>query len=135
MGRRRRCSSVTLSAQICALLPPVWPRPPCRRPTLNATLRGAAGWLFFRVARSLSINLDMLVATPPISLLSAICHFRASGGNNCTVFSTVQSFWSNTDSPGFVMLTQFRGGEAFLMENDQQTRLLGRQQDFLLLWL
>src|ERR1700730_18996559 len=78
MGRRRRCSSVTLSAQICALLPPVCPRPPCRRPTLNATLRGAAGWLFFRVARSLSINLDMLVATPPISLLSAICYLSFS---------------------------------------------------------
>ena len=28
----------------------------------NATLRAAAGWLFFRVARSLRIDLDMLVA-------------------------------------------------------------------------
>jgi hypothetical protein len=34
-----------------------------RRPIFNATLRAAAGWLFFRVARSLRINLDMLVAT------------------------------------------------------------------------
>ncbi len=33
-----------------------------RRPIFNATLRAAAGWLFFRVARSLRINLDMLVA-------------------------------------------------------------------------
>jgi hypothetical protein len=33
-----------------------------RRPIFNATLRAAAGWLFFRVARSLRIRLDMLVA-------------------------------------------------------------------------
>ena len=33
-----------------------------RRPIFNATLRAAAGWLFFRVARSLRIDLDMLVA-------------------------------------------------------------------------
>jgi len=32
------------------------------RPIFNATLQAAAGWLFFRVARSLRINLDMLVA-------------------------------------------------------------------------
>ena len=34
-----------------------------RWPIFNATLWAAAGWLFFRVARSLRINLDMLVAT------------------------------------------------------------------------
>jgi hypothetical protein len=34
-----------------------------RRPIFNATLRAAAGWLFFRVARSLRIDLDMLVVT------------------------------------------------------------------------
>jgi hypothetical protein len=33
-----------------------------RRPIFIATLRAAASWLFFRVARSLRINLDMLVA-------------------------------------------------------------------------
>ena len=33
-----------------------------RWPIFNATLWAAAGWLFFRVARSLRINLDMLVA-------------------------------------------------------------------------
>ena len=33
-----------------------------RRPIFIATLRAAAGWLFFRVARSLPIDLDMLVA-------------------------------------------------------------------------
>ena len=32
-----------------------------RRPIFIATLRAAASWLFFRVARSLRINLDMLV--------------------------------------------------------------------------
>jgi len=32
-----------------------------RRPIFNATLRAAAGWLFFRVARSLRIDLDMRV--------------------------------------------------------------------------
>ena len=33
-----------------------------RRPIFIATLRAAVGWLFFGVARSLRINLDMLVA-------------------------------------------------------------------------
>jgi hypothetical protein len=33
-----------------------------RRPIFIATLRAAAGWLFFRVAHSLRINLDTLVA-------------------------------------------------------------------------
>jgi hypothetical protein len=33
-----------------------------RRPIFNTTLRAAIGWLFFRVARSLRIDLDMLVA-------------------------------------------------------------------------
>ncbi|MEY2606690.1 MAG: hypothetical protein QOH31_4512, partial [Verrucomicrobiota bacterium] len=47
-------------------------------PFLNATRRAAAGWLFFRVARSFSINLDMLVAPPPINLLSAICYLSFS---------------------------------------------------------
>jgi hypothetical protein len=33
----------------------------CRRPIFIATLRAVASWLFFRVAHSLRINLDMLV--------------------------------------------------------------------------
>jgi hypothetical protein len=33
-----------------------------RRPIFIATLRAVAGWLFFRVARSLRIDSDMLVA-------------------------------------------------------------------------
>ena len=33
-----------------------------RRPIFIATLRAVASWLFFRVARSLRINSDMLVA-------------------------------------------------------------------------
>ena len=47
-----------------------------RRPIFNATLRAAAGWLFFRVARSLRIDLDMLVA-PPASLHEALRAGRA----------------------------------------------------------
>ena len=35
-----------------------------RRPIFIATLRAAASWLFFRVARSSRIDLDMLVALP-----------------------------------------------------------------------
>ena len=34
-----------------------------RRPIFIATLRAVASWLFFRVARSLRINADMLVVT------------------------------------------------------------------------
>ena len=34
-----------------------------RRPMFNATLRAAANWLFFRVARSLRIDSDRLVVT------------------------------------------------------------------------
>ena len=33
-----------------------------RRPIFNATLWAVSSWLFFRVARSLHIDLDMLVA-------------------------------------------------------------------------
>jgi hypothetical protein len=42
-----------------------------RRPIFNATLRVAAGWLFFCVPRSLRIDRDMLVA-PPASLREAL---------------------------------------------------------------
>jgi len=38
-----------------------------RRPIFNATLRAAAGWLFFRVARSTRMNPDM-GASPPVRL-------------------------------------------------------------------
>ena len=38
-----------------------------RRPIFNATLRAAAGWLFFRVARSTRMNPDM-GALPPVRL-------------------------------------------------------------------
>ncbi len=36
-----------------------------RRPILNATLRAAASWLFFRVARSTRINSDMGASLAP----------------------------------------------------------------------
>jgi hypothetical protein len=74
-----------------------------------------------------SLGSKWAAGTPPINLLSAICHFRASGESNCTVFSTVESFWSNTDSPGFVLLAQFRCALALLIENDELMRLSGRQ--------
>jgi len=38
-----------------------------RRPIFNATLRAAASWLFFRVARSTRMNPDM-GALPPVRL-------------------------------------------------------------------
>ena len=38
-----------------------------RRPIFNATLRAAAGWLFFRVARSARMDPDM-GALPPVRL-------------------------------------------------------------------
>src|SRR5271165_1893748 len=38
-----------------------------RRPIFNATLRAAAGWLFFRVARSTRMNPDM-GTLPPVRL-------------------------------------------------------------------
>ena len=39
-----------------------------RRPIFNATLRAAAGWLFFRVARSTRMNSDMGASLPPVRL-------------------------------------------------------------------
>ena len=41
---------------------PIRPYVSPSRPIFIATLRAAASWLFFRVARSLRIDLDMLVA-------------------------------------------------------------------------
>jgi len=54
-----------------------------RRTIFNATLRAAAGWLFFRVARSLRIDLDMLVA-PPASLREALRAGRALKNSQLT---------------------------------------------------
>jgi hypothetical protein len=39
--------------------------PRSRRPIFNATLWAAAGWLFFRVARSTRINSDMGASLAP----------------------------------------------------------------------
>jgi hypothetical protein len=44
-------------------------------------------------------------------------------------FFQVDGFWSNTDSVGFVTLTQFRGAWPLLIENDQQARLPGRRKE------
>jgi hypothetical protein len=54
---------------------------PGRRPIFNATLRAAAGWLFFRVARSLRINLDMLVAR-------ALKNSQLTGGHMPATYET-----------------------------------------------
>jgi hypothetical protein len=43
-----------------------------RRPIFNPTLRYAASWLFFRLARSLRINLDMLVALKNSQLIQRL---------------------------------------------------------------
>src|SRR5258708_22914601 len=69
MGRRQGGPSRTggrgrISESICN-------RRATPTPIFNATLRAAAGWLFFCVARSLRINLDILVA-PPASLREAV---------------------------------------------------------------
>ena len=52
-----------------------------RRPIFIATLRAAAGWLFFRVARSLRINLDMLVAR-------ALKNSQLTGGHMPATYET-----------------------------------------------
>ena len=39
-----------------------------RRPIFNATLRAAASWLFFRVARSTRMNPDMGASLLPVRL-------------------------------------------------------------------
>jgi hypothetical protein len=52
-----------------------------RRPIFNATLRAVAGWLFFRVARSLRINLDMLVAR-------ALKNSQLTGGHMPATYET-----------------------------------------------
>jgi hypothetical protein len=53
------------------------------RPIFNATLRAAADWLFFRVARSLRINLDMLVAR-------ALKNSRLTSGDIIAICETIR---------------------------------------------
>ena len=62
MGRRQGGPSRTGGKEGAYLNRYVTDEQRSRRPIFNATLWAAAGWLFFRVARSLRINLDMLVA-------------------------------------------------------------------------
>jgi hypothetical protein len=52
-----------------------------RLPIFIATLRAAAGWLFFRVAHSLRINLDMLV-------VRALKNSQPAGGENHAISRT-----------------------------------------------
>jgi len=62
MGRRQGGPSRTGGKEGAYLNRYVTDEQRSRRLIFNATLRTAAGWLFFRVARSLRINLNMLVA-------------------------------------------------------------------------
>jgi hypothetical protein len=62
MGRRQGGPSRTGGKEGAYLNRYVTGEQRCRRPIFNATLRAAAGWLFFCVARSLRIDSDMLVA-------------------------------------------------------------------------
>ena len=62
MGRRQAGPSRTGGNEGAYLNRSVTDEQRRRRPIFNATLRTAAGGLFFRVARSLRIDLDMLVA-------------------------------------------------------------------------
>jgi len=62
MGRRQGGPSRTGGKEGAYLNRSVTDEQRSRRPIFNPTLRAVAGWLFFRVAHSLRINLDMLVA-------------------------------------------------------------------------
>jgi len=52
-----------------------------RRPIFIATLRAVASWLFFRVARSLRIDSDMLVAR-------ALKNSQLTDGENHAIYGT-----------------------------------------------
>jgi hypothetical protein len=62
MGRRQGGPSRTGGKEGAYLNRYVTDEQRSRRPIFNATLRAAAGWLFFRVARSLRPPRRMLVA-------------------------------------------------------------------------
>jgi hypothetical protein len=62
MGRRQGGPSRTGGGSGAYLNRYVTDEQRSRRPIFIATLRAVASWLFFRVARSLRIDLDMLVA-------------------------------------------------------------------------
>src|ERR1700738_1555534 len=62
MGRRQGGPSRTGGGSGAYLNRYVTSEKRSRRPIFIATLRAVAGWLFFRVARFLRIDLDMLVA-------------------------------------------------------------------------
>src|SRR5580704_10399471 len=83
MGRRQAGPSRTGGNEGAYLNRSVTDEQRRRRPIFNATLRAAAGWLFFRVARSLRIDLDMLVA-PPASLREALRAGRALKNSQLT---------------------------------------------------
>jgi hypothetical protein len=63
MGRRQGGPSRTGGMSGPYLNRYVTDEPRSRRPIFIATLRAVASWLFFRVARSLRINSDLLVVS------------------------------------------------------------------------
>ena len=81
-----------------------------RRPIFNATLRAAADWLFFRVARSLRIDLDMLVA-PPASLREALRAGRALKNSQLTrrLPMRVNLRWSPRLKRRMILVAVWRG--------------------------
>jgi hypothetical protein len=59
-----------------------------RRPIFIATLRAVASWWFFRVAHSLRINSDMLVASASAAR-TALKNSQLAGGDATIVCETV----------------------------------------------
>jgi hypothetical protein len=58
-----------------------------RRPIFIATLRAVASWLFFRVAHSLRINLDMLVVSASAAR-TALKNSQLTDGESRVIYET-----------------------------------------------
>jgi len=58
-----------------------------RRPIFIATLRAVASWLFFRVARSLRINADMLVVSAS-EARTALKNSQLTDGESHAIYGT-----------------------------------------------
>jgi hypothetical protein len=58
-----------------------------RRPIFIATLRAVASWLFFRVAHSLRINLDMLVVSASAAR-TALKNSQLTDGESHVIYET-----------------------------------------------
>jgi hypothetical protein len=58
-----------------------------RRPIFIATLRAVASWLFFRIARSLRINSDMLVVSASAAR-TALKNSQLTDGESHAIYGT-----------------------------------------------